>query len=81
MLVSVGSCPHNPGLQDIGSTGNTVLKLCSIIPSNLFHKVTMDNYFTSLPLFDILLDRGIQSMGTLRLGRAHGLDVIEDKDL
>ena len=81
MLFSVGACPRNPGLQDIGSTGNTVLKLCTIIPSNLSHKVTMDNYFTSLPLFDILLGRGIHSMGTLRLDRAHGLDVIEDKDL
>ena len=81
MLFSVGSCPRNPGLQDLGSTGNIVLKLCSLIPSNLSHKVTMDNYFTSVPLFHLLLSRGIHSMGTLRMDRAHGLNVIEDKDL
>ena len=76
-----GSCLRVDGYQDFVSTGNTVLKLATLIPSDKFHELTMDNYFSSIPLFHQLQERGVYCMGTLRLDRAHGLAAIADSEL
>ena len=81
--IACGASPQQPGFPDIGSTGNMVLKLCSIIPVNQSHKVYMDNYFSSIPLFYELLANGIHTMGTVRLDRLAGISnvIISDSDL
>ncbi|CAL4076351.1 unnamed protein product, partial [Meganyctiphanes norvegica] len=73
----IGTTPRQVGHPNIGSIGNTVLKLASLIPDNQNFKLTMDNYFSTLPLFYELLNRGIHCMGTVRLDRVSGIkDII-----
>ncbi|CAL4126748.1 unnamed protein product [Meganyctiphanes norvegica] len=75
--------PAQDGHPDIGSTGNLVLKLCSIVPRHENYKVYMDNYFSGVPLFLELRRLGIHCMGTVQLPRASGLKsvLIPDHEL
>ena len=81
--IATGKTPQQEGHPDIGSIGNLVLKLCTILPNNLNLKMFMDNYFSGVPLFLELLKRGIYCLGTVRLNRVPGLNsiLITDKEL
>ncbi|XP_023715315.1 piggyBac transposable element-derived protein 4-like [Cryptotermes secundus] len=54
--------------EEITSTHGIVLQLIQRV-EGLEHKIYMDNYFSSPPLFDDLLDRKINSCGTVRNDR------------
>ena len=61
----------------IGKEGDTIeknlgMKVVSELTSKLSsgHRVYFDNYFTSLPLLQHLLDRDVYSCGTFRVNRA-----------
>ena len=57
--ICVGSTPRQIGYPDIGSTGNLVLKMASLIPNDMNYKLYMDNYFSTMALFYELLTRDI----------------------
>ena len=55
-----------PNEPDIGSSSNVVLRLARHLPSDVNHKLYIDNWFNSLPLQVYLKERGILSLGTVR---------------
>ena len=73
---------HNddPNLErEVGKSGCLVLRLLSNVPSFQNFHVYVDNYFNSPKLQLLLLDRGIQMLGTLRLCRAPNLYFSEEQ--
>ena len=81
--ICVGATEKQDGHPDIGSTGNIVLKLASIIPDNKNYKLVVDNYFSGVPLYYELRKRGIHIMGTVKLNRVPAITsvIIPDEDL
>lgn len=51
----------------VGKSGQVVLDLTSDLPPG--SDVACDNYFNSAPLFQLLSERNIRAVGTIRLGR------------
>nr|CAH7720120.1 unnamed protein product [Callosobruchus chinensis] len=76
-----GAIQPDPGLPDVGASGNIVLKLAKIIPQNMFYKIYYDNWFNSIYLQVALEKRGIQSIGTIRPKRLQGCNFISDKEM
>ncbi|KAK9717870.1 Transposase IS4 [Popillia japonica] len=76
-----GATQPDPGLPDVGASGNIVLKLAKIIPQNMFYKIYYDNWFNSIYLQVALEKRGIQSIGTIRPNRLQGCNFISDKEM
>lgn len=52
--------------SELGLSGDVVMKLASTLPSGQNYKIYADNYFTSAPLVERLLGRGIHYTGTVR---------------
>lgn len=67
------------GSPDIGTSGNIVLQLASIIPVNQSHKIFYDNWFTSVDLQVVLEKAKIHSVGTVRQNRLAGSTFMPDK--
>lgn len=59
--------------SDFGSIGDTVLRISHSITGN-YHKLFMDNLFTTLPLIRHLRTQKILVLGTLRLNRVSGIN-------
>ena len=57
------------GEEDLGASGNVVVRLARCIPRNVCHKLFCDNYFTSPGLLVYLAKKGILSVGTARANR------------
>ena len=76
-----GKAVHDPSLPDIGVNSNVVLRLASVIPRNVFHKIYFDNWFTSISLEIELEKWGIQSVGTVRPNRLKGCTFSSDKEM
>ena len=78
-----GAFPAVTGFPDLGSTGNRVLSLSSILPSNKNFKLYMDNYFMTLPICFELAKRQIYTLETARLNRLSGIKsiIITDDEL
>ena len=74
---------ENPDKEksDVGATGDVVLKMTSTLPSGKNHKVFADNYFTSVPLVEHLKKRGIYYIGTVRMNRVKGCNMMDEKEL
>jgi hypothetical protein len=45
-----GKAVHDPSLPEVVVSGNVVLRLASVIPRNVFHKLYFDNWFTGVQL-------------------------------
>ena len=58
-----------------------VFNLCSMLPDHKQYKIFSDNFFTSIPLLQKLLDRGIQYVGTVHANRLNGCSLPDDKEL
>ncbi|CAG4957188.1 unnamed protein product [Parnassius apollo] len=56
-----------------------IMDLCESLPSHTL--VAFDNFFTSLPLMELLHERGIYGVGTLRMNRRGLPDLITGKYL
>jgi hypothetical protein len=54
-----------------GAAAEVVTKLVNRLAPLSNHVVSMDNYFTSVPLFEQLLARGFYAVGTMRTNRQH----------
>ena len=67
-----------PRKDDIGASGNIVLRLAAVIPKHKNHFLFFDNWFTSLKLLTTLYKDGIYSLGTIRKDRIHGLTFSSD---
>lgn len=78
-----GKFPQVHPYSNLGSTNNRVLWLVEHVPRIQGYFVYMDNYFTSIPLMEELLELGIKSMGTIRIPNALGFAdaCIPDKEL
>ncbi|XP_070397519.1 piggyBac transposable element-derived protein 3-like [Dermacentor albipictus] len=64
-----------------GLGGDTVLDMCSKLPSDEGFKVAADNFFSSLDLVEELTGRGIQYVGTLRQNRLKDCSLKPEKAL
>ena len=51
------------------------------LPSGHNFKVFADNFFTSLPLLDVLKERAIWFAGTIRINRMNNCPLLCEKDL
>lgn len=65
---------------DLGATGNTVVRLARVIPTNKNHKLYFDNYYTSLPVMVYLQKKGIHTVGTFRRNRFPNLSLMSVKE-
>lgn len=66
---------------EFGLGGDTVLSMCSGLPSAEDFKVAADNFFSSLALVEELTCKGIQYVGTLRQNRLKDCPVMDEKNL
>ena len=64
--VYTGSMQPCPGFPDIGASGNIALKLASVIPTNISHKLFFNNWFCSVDLQVLLEKEKIHSVGTVK---------------
>ncbi|KAJ8877025.1 hypothetical protein PR048_021477 [Dryococelus australis] len=63
------------GLSDIDASSKIVLRLVECIPKNQNFLLFFGNWFSSLPLFTVLADMGIGTLGTITRNRFPGLQV------
>lgn len=77
--VYTGSIQPCPGFPDINASGNTVLKLASVIPTNILHKLFFDNSFCNVDLQVLLEKEKIHSVRTVRQGRLAGCTFMDDR--
>ncbi|XP_049517347.1 piggyBac transposable element-derived protein 3-like [Dermacentor silvarum] len=82
-LVYQGSTTElNPeNKKGFGVTGAFVLHLARSIPDGIGHKLFFDNYFTSLPVLRVLLERKIYAAGTVRSNRTEKCPLKSEKQL
>ncbi|CAH1977177.1 unnamed protein product, partial [Acanthoscelides obtectus] len=66
------------GKDDIGASGNIVLRLAAVIPKHKYHFLFFDNWLTSLKLLTTLYKDGIYSLGAVRKDIIHGLTFSSD---
>lgn len=57
--------------REEGAAGKVVLKLLERLQPHCWHVVGMDGYFSSVQLFEQLLQRGFYAVGTTRHNRRH----------
>ena len=67
--------------SQLSKTTETVLRMTSNVPERKNYKVFADNLFTSLPLVNILKERGIFYTGTVRMNRLKGCSLSSEADL
>jgi hypothetical protein len=72
---------HPPNLPNIGASGNVVLWIVNIVPSDLNCKLYYDNWFCSILLQSALAERTIWSLGTVRQNRLKGCEHESDAAL
>lgn len=68
------------GAPDLGTSSNAVVKLAEVIPKHVNHKIFFDNWFTSVPLMVYLTKNGILPLGTVRLNRIPGCQMLSEKE-
>lgn len=67
--------------QTFGVTGAFVLHLAARIPDGIGHKLFFDNYFTSLPVLRVLLEKRIYAAGTIQKSRTEKCPLKTEKQL
>jgi len=68
-----------PSEPDLGASSNVVVRLTRNVPQNKNHKLYCDNYYTSIPLFEFLYQKGILALGTVRCNRIPNCTLPNDK--
>ena len=58
-----------PNEPDLGSVGNTVVRLCRPLTKHVNHILYFDNYYTTMPLLNYLERQGIHALCTVRVNR------------
>lgn len=76
--VFTGKSDPAPGTQDIGASGNIMLKVTDGSVNNLLY---FDNWFSSLDLFVALANGGIPALGTVRQNHLQGCSFSQDTEL
>ena len=68
---------------DLGTSSNIVLRLIESVPQHENYLIHLDNWFTSIPLICTLAQKGIFTLGTVRLNRVKGINnkITNEKDL
>lgn len=79
--VYTGTITQAEGKPDIGASGNIVLKLCSVIPTNQSFKLFFDNWFCSIDLQVQLEKMKIHSIGTVKSSRLPNCTFTDDKTM
>ena len=67
------------GVREIGCGSNALIRLCQ----NYFgtnRNVTIDNFFTSIPLADKLSENGLTLIGTMRANKVNYLNLSENNE-
>lgn len=67
--------------SQLGVGGDVLVKLCESLPEKVHFLIFADNFFTSMPLIEKLLAKGIYYTGTVRKNRMSKCDLATDKDL
>ena len=65
--------------EKVGVASSYVLKLSQDVPRNKNYKLFFDNWFSSLPLIEVLNDQGILFLSTVRSNRLKGINLREEK--
>ncbi|XP_071053564.1 piggyBac transposable element-derived protein 3-like [Onthophagus taurus] len=79
--IHTGKIEPAPGKEDIGASGNIVLRLAGSIPTHHNYLLYLDNWFSSIKLMTILHEDGIYALGTIRRDRIPGLKLPTEKEL
>ncbi|XP_071052931.1 uncharacterized protein [Onthophagus taurus] len=79
--IYTGKIEPAPGKEDIGASGNIVLRLAGSIPTHHNYLLYFDNWFSSIKLMTILHEDGIYALGTIRSDRIPGLKLPTEKEL
>lgn len=79
--IYAGSEYHDQAEPDLGSSANTVIRLCKNVPENQNFRIYFDNYYTSVPLLVYLAKKGIYSLGTVRRSRIPNTKIPNEKEL
>lgn len=81
-VVYQGSSTLSVDLQEkYSATNGLVVHLAGRIPEHEGHKLYCDNYFTSLPLLQELLEKGVFVAGTIRANRLETCPLKSEKQL
>ncbi|KAF3838885.1 hypothetical protein F7725_010653, partial [Dissostichus mawsoni] len=69
-------------ISQLGMAADVVIRLCDDIQQK-HHKVFFDNFFTTIPLLQVLQSQGVCGTGTCRRNRLHGaqLELKSEKQL
>ncbi|KAL6462492.1 hypothetical protein MHYP_G00289140 [Metynnis hypsauchen] len=67
--------------SQLGVGGDIVMKLCESLAEKVHFLIFADNFFTSMPLIEKLLAKGIYYTGTVRKNRMSKCNLITDKEL
>lgn len=76
-----GGANEQKGKSQLGIGGDIVVKLCESLPEKVHFLIFADNFFTSMPLIEKLLAKGIYYTGTVRKNRMSMCNLMTDKDL
>nr|XP_061791912.1 piggyBac transposable element-derived protein 3-like [Nerophis lumbriciformis] len=76
-----GNGQKGPKKSQLGVGGDIVVKLCESLAEKVNFLIFADNFFTSMPLIEKLLAKGIYYTGTVRKNRMSKCNLIPDKDL
>ncbi|XP_017565030.1 piggyBac transposable element-derived protein 3-like [Pygocentrus nattereri] len=71
----------NEQKRKLGVGGDVVMKLCESLAEKVHFLILADNFFTSMPLIEKLLAKGIYYTGTVRKNRMSKCNLITDKEL
>ena len=69
------------GTQDIGASGNIVLKPAQVIDGSVNHLLYFDIWFSLLDLFAALANRGIRALSTVRQNHLHCCSFSKNSEL
>lgn len=66
---------------DLGISGNIVLRLTKNLADHKDYKMYFENWFASVQLVEMLKERGIWAVGTIRKDRMEGCQLKSDKEM
>ncbi|XP_077403926.1 uncharacterized protein LOC144036874 isoform X3 [Vanacampus margaritifer] len=76
-----GGGEKEPKKSPLGVGGDVVVKLCRSLAENANFLIFAGNFFTSMPLIETLLAKGIYYTGTVRKTRMATCNLVPDQDL
>ncbi|KAF2881575.1 hypothetical protein ILUMI_24595 [Ignelater luminosus] len=68
-------------MPDLGAARNIVVRLSSVVPGDVHHKIYYDNYFASIPLVAYLEKWKIHSVATVRTNRLYNYKSVTEKEM